>query len=53
MAVQLRVARLTQAAGLEPVETTGSPKGGRGNGQQPELRGEGRAGSGDWVIGEK
>ena len=39
-----------QAPGLEPVETAGSPKGGRGNGQQPELRGEGRAGAvtGDW-----
>ena len=39
-----------QAPGLEPVETAGSPKGGRGHGQQPELRGEGRAGAvtGDW-----
>ena len=39
-----------QAPGLEPVETAGCPKGGRGNGQQPELRGEGRAEAvtGDW-----
>ena len=42
--------RPRQAPGLEPVETAGSPKGGRGHGQQPELRGEGRAGTvtGDW-----
>ena len=39
-----------QAPGLEPVETAGRPNGGRGTGQQPELRGEGRAEAvtGDW-----
>jgi len=38
----VRQAQALSEVEREPVETAGSPKGGRGNGQQPELRGEGR-----------